>query len=275
MRISTQNERMKSDELNLQVIVATMNQQDHSLLDTMNIESDAIICNQCDRNEIEEFTYKQHEIKYLSFNERGVGLNRNNGLMRAHADICFLADDDIVFNNNYKATVIESFVKNPEADLIIFNLEESKPTRFIIKRKMKIGYLNYMRFGAVRIAFKRKSVTRNGISFNLHFGGGAEYSGGEDTLFLTSCLNKGLKIIALPTTIGSMKESRASTWFTGYNEKYLKDRGALFAAVSRRWSWILALQFVLRRNRLFRDKINVFRAMKLLKEGIRSFEGKN
>lgn len=271
----TQEQVKRSDDMSVQVIVATMNQHDHRLLDTMNIDSDAIICNQWDRNEIEEFTYKQHRIKYLSFNERGVGLNRNNGLMRAHAEICFLADDDIVLKSNYKQLIIDSFVNNPEADVIIFNLEEVKPTRFIIKSKMKIGYLNYMRFGAVRIAFRRKSITRNGISFNLHFGGGAEYSGGEDTLFLTSCLNKGLRIIALPTFICSIQESRASTWFTGYNEKYLIDRGALFAAVSRRWSWILALQFVLRRNRLFRDKINGFQAMNLLLEGIRSFESKD
>ena len=34
----------------VQVLVAAMNQTDHSLLDRMNIQSDAIIGNQCDYN---------------------------------------------------------------------------------------------------------------------------------------------------------------------------------------------------------------------------------
>ena len=38
----------------------------------------------------------------MSFTERGVGLSRNNALMRASADICLFADDDIIYENNYK-----------------------------------------------------------------------------------------------------------------------------------------------------------------------------
>ena len=48
--------------MTLQVLVATMHQTDHSLLEKMNIQSDAIVINQCDRNEIERFTYKGHNI---------------------------------------------------------------------------------------------------------------------------------------------------------------------------------------------------------------------
>lgn len=81
--------------MKIQVLVATINQRDHTLLEKMNINSNAIIGNQCDWNSIEKFKYKNQDITYLNFNERGVGLNRNNTLMRADGDICLFADDDI------------------------------------------------------------------------------------------------------------------------------------------------------------------------------------
>ena len=81
--------------MKVQVLVAAMHQKDHSLLEKMNIRSDAIVANQCDRNEFEDFTWNGHKIRYLSFAERGVGLNRNNALMRATGDICLFADDDM------------------------------------------------------------------------------------------------------------------------------------------------------------------------------------
>ena len=64
--------------MTIQVLVAAMNQDDHSLPQKMNLKCDAIIGNQCNRNSIEESEWKGNKIKYLNFNERGVGLNRNN-----------------------------------------------------------------------------------------------------------------------------------------------------------------------------------------------------
>ena len=78
--------------MRVQVLVATMHQTDYSLLEKMNIQTDAIVVNQCDENKIEEFEYNGHKIKWLSLKERGVGLSRNTALMRADADILLFAD---------------------------------------------------------------------------------------------------------------------------------------------------------------------------------------
>lgn len=257
--------------MDLQVLVVTMNQEDHSLLEKMNIDSNALIANQCNRNEVEKFDYRGYSIKYLSYAEKGVGLNRNNALMRATSEVCLLADDDIVLRDNYRDIILESFKENSDADVIIYNLEEEAPKRFITKEKMKIGYLNYMRFGAARIAFRTRSITKNGISFNLHFGGGAQYSAGEDTLFLRDCLKNKLKIIALPITIGKIEEDRPSTWFNGFNDKYFIDRGALFAAISRKWARILCLQFLIRHRKMFKTDMDVRKAYRFMVKGLDEF----
>ncbi|MDU6855742.1 MAG: glycosyltransferase family A protein [Clostridiales bacterium] len=258
--------------MRLQVLVATMNQKDFSLHQRMNIQSDAIIANQCDKMLFKNITVKDKVLKYLCFNERGVGLNRNNALMRADSEVCLIADDDLVFVDGYEEIVIDTFRKNKDADVIIFNLMEDIPKRFVIRKKMRIRFNNYMRFGAARVAFKRESILKNNIYFSLNFGGGAKYSAGEDTLFLKDCLKHNLKIIAVPVYIAKLVEYRESTWFEGYNAKFFMDRGALFSAISKRWSWLLCLQFVVRRRSLFKDKMSMFTAYKLMKQGAKEYK---
>lgn len=257
--------------MSIQVLVATMGQKDHSLLERMNIQSDAIVANQCEKNEIEDFDYKGYKIKYLSFAEKGVGLNRNNALMRATADICVLADDDLVFIDGYANIVEKVFIDNPDAQVIIFNLIESPPVRYIIKKQFKVSYRNFMRFGAARIAFRTKEITKRGITFNLHFGGGADYGNGEDTLFLYECLRKKLNIVAVPVAIARLTKIRDSTWFTGYNDKYFLDKGALFAAIAKKWYWVLCLQFSIRRRQMFKRDKTWKDAYKLMLKGAKEF----
>lgn len=255
--------------MKVEVLVATMNQNDHSLLDKMNIQSNCIIANQCNKNEIEDFIYKGYNIKFLSFAERGVGLNRNNALMRAKADISIIADDDMIFIDNYEDKIKRIFNDNPKADVIILNLIESTNQRFQIKKKFKVNYKNFMRFGAARLVFRTKSVTKHGISFNLHFGGGTDYSAGEDVLFLNDCLKKDLNVIAVPDFIAELLEGRESTWFKGYTDKYFIDKGILYSSISKKWAWLLGLLFSLRRRNLFRKDKTWKEAYKLILQGIK------
>ena len=109
--------------MKVQVLVATMHQTDHSLPARMGLQTDAIIANQCDLNNVEEFDFQGHIMKMFSFAERGVGLNRNNALMRADGDICLFADDDMVYVDKYADIVRRSFEHLPDADVIFFNLK--------------------------------------------------------------------------------------------------------------------------------------------------------
>ena len=237
--------------MSVQVLVATMNQVDHTLLDKMNIQSDVIVGNQCDRDSVERFQYNGYSAIYLNFAERGVGLNRNNALMRADADYCLFADDDMVYCDNYAEIVTKAFSNYPDADVILFNLKECVPTRYAIPYPMRVGYLNYLRYGTARIAIRLKSVKENGIYFNQCFGGGTEHCHGEDNLFLTACLNHKLKVYAIPYYIAELNEERSSTWNDGYNEKYLRDQGVLYRAISRRWWRLLCLQDAIRRRKSY------------------------
>lgn len=237
--------------MKVQLLVASIDQNDHSLLEKMNVQSDVIVGNQCNYNAIEQFDYNGFNAIYLNFAERGVGLNRNNALMRATGDICLFADDDMVYLDNYSETIAKAFKENPEADVIVFNLIENNNERKQIAKKTRVGWFNYLRYGTARIAFKLKSVKENGIYFNQCFGGGTEHCHGEDNLFLTDCLKKGLKIIALPIQIAKLTDIRESTWNKGFDEKYLRDQGVLYKTISRRWWKLLCLQDAIRKHKAY------------------------
>lgn len=258
---------------NVETLVVTMQQTDHGLLTKMNIQTDAIIGNQCDENRIEKFEYRGYNIRWLSFNERGVGLNRNNTLMRSKADICVLADDDMVYYDDYPQLVQQAFMEYPAADMIIFNIDEPVKNRHINTRAVKVNKFNFGRYGAARLAFKRESIFLNGISFNLMFGGGTKYNAGEDCLFIKACLDKGLTIIAVPYSIAKLTNDRKSTWFIGYDEKYFWDKGVLNYFLNKRFAKILCLYHVLKHKKLYAT-FGLRKAYKYMSQGVKSVKGR-
>ncbi len=214
--------------MKLQVLVSVMHQTDHSLLEKMNIRSDAIVVNQCDRDCIERFTFRGHNILWMSFNERGVGLSRNNALMRADGDILLFADDDVVYMDDYVEKVTRFFERHPKADLAVFNLQSlnaDRPAK-IIEKEYRMRWFNSGKFGTFRIAVRKESLRRANVYFSLLFGGGARYQSGEDSLFIVQCLKKGMRGVAGTEKIGTV-EQKQSTWFKGCDERYFFDKGVL------------------------------------------------
>ena len=259
--------------MKVEVLASTMNQTDHSIVRKMNIQTDAIIVNQCKVNRLETLELGGKVIRFLSFSERGVGLSRNNALMRASADICMIADDDLVYVDNYEEVVLEAFNNNPQADVILFGvtIHDSKGQRTRRLSSKRVGWHNFMKYGAVRVAFKRRVIQKKNIFFSLLFGGGSKYGSGEDTIFLLECLKKGVKIYSNPTKIADVY-NYSSTWFRGYNEKFFKDKGALFAALSDKMYYLLILQFAIRRKKIYDGDISIRKAIAHMIEGAKQYK---
>lgn len=231
--------------MNVQVLVAALEQNPRELADEMKLNSDAIIVNQCDRYEVYDFDKNGHSIKVFCMAERGVGLGRNTALMRAEGDICLFSDQDIVYEEDYEAKIVEEFEKNPDADMLVFNIEieEVRRTYFNTKRK-RVHLYNCGRYGAVSFAVRREALLASGVSYSLLFGGGARYCSGEDSLFIRDIIKKGLKVYTAPVTIG-MEKPGDSTWFSGYNNKFFFDRGALYHYLYGKLATAMALRFLL------------------------------
>lgn len=219
-----------------------MHRTNHEILKEMNLQTDAIIINQCDQDKSETLDFRGKSVHFYHLNERGVGRSRNTALIKASADICLFADEDMIYVDGYSEMIIEEFNNYPDADVLIFSLEslnKDKPLS-TIRKSGSVGRKQAMRYGCARIAFRRNSILKQNIWFSLLFGGGAKYSSGEDTIFLQDCLKRGLKIYSSTKKIAYVKQEE-STWFRGYNEKLFYDKGVLLSTVMPRLAEIYAL----------------------------------
>lgn len=98
-------------DMKMQFLVSAVKEDVETLAERMNLQADAIIVNQCDENAYREYTYQGHTMKCYSFAERGVGLSRNNCLMRADGDLCVFADEDIVYRPGAARAIALEFEK--------------------------------------------------------------------------------------------------------------------------------------------------------------------
>ena len=236
---------------NLQVLVATMHQADLSIVDKMNIRCNAVIANQSDREEVVNGNSAYGNVKMITTPTRGVGLNRNIALMASDADVLLFADDDIVYNDDMHEGVLNAFSRLPDADVIIFGIDIVKGGAVVEKRNTEIRRLriwNSMRYGTCRMAVRRKALIENNITFNQCFGGGCEFSSGEDTLFLKACFDHGLKVYSYSYNLGACCKD-TSTWFVGHNEKFFYDKGVLIRRLFPKSAYLMALYFAIRFKR--------------------------
>lgn len=258
--------------MGIQMLVSAVGQDVRTLAQRMNIETDAIVINQCDSFGYEEYEHKAHRIRCYSLKERGVGLSRNSALMRADDTLCLFADEDIVYDGGYAEQIEKAFAQHPEADLLLFNVRVAEARRtYWNEGEKRIRWYNYGRYPAYSIAARTEALHKANVSFSLLFGGGAKYSNGEDSLFLKDCLRAGLCIVAVPMVIGEEKE-RESTWFHGYNDKFFKDRGVLYHFLYGRMAVPFSLRFLLAHGKEMCGETGWKQAFSLMRDGIK--EGK-
>lgn len=257
----------------IEVLAVTMNAKNFELVKKMNINGAAIIANQDNRND-SNFYSKNEKIKMITTATRGVGRNRNICLLNASADICILADDDMVFDNDYEKIVFDAFSKIPDADIIIFNLDtvgEVTRNRRNNHSISKVRRFNAMNYGAARIAFRLQSIQKANIFFSVLFGGGCPYSSGEDTLFLYEAIKKGLNIYTYPKRLATVTQNKSS-WFEGYTEKYFCDKGVLYYSLShKKIIYIfLCIQDAIRHRNIYKKSVK--NVIKLMLTGIKMFK---
>lgn len=261
----------------VQVLASAVKQDVRALAEKMSIETDAVIVNQCDGYDYQEWQTAFGKIRSFSMAERGVGLSRNTALLHADADICLFSDEDIVLEKGYRDIIREAYLQNPDADMILFNVRVAPGRRTYWNERVKrIHWYNYGRYPAYSISGKLEAFRRSNVHFSLLFGGGAKYSNGEDSLFLKNCLKAGMKIYAVPACIGEEvpRESGGSTWFFGFTEKFFKDRGVLYYYLYGKLASAFALRFLLKNKSEMCSEIPFRKAFRLMKEGIRSQKGR-
>lgn len=246
--------------MNIEVLLSTMNlhkdKEVDSFIKTTNINTKYLIINQ---NE------NKTEIKnknVISINEKGLSKSRNLAIKKSKADIVILADDDVIYENDYEETIKKAYKENPKADIICFYVE-SKNKKRKVKRIVgkNVGKLKIMRISSFQITMKKDKIKE--IKFDENFGSSAKYDRGEEAIFLKDCLEKGLKIIYINKKIAQVEQSK-STWFKGFTKEYFLAQGKVFKRLYPKHYKLICYQFAIRKYFLYYKKVKLKEAIKLM-----------
>ena len=257
-----------------EVLLSAMFLEDESYIDTLNIHTDCVVINQCDR------TQKKHTVRdtskgpvnvtYVETTQRGLSRSRNMAIAHAKGPVCILCDNDVEYVDGYDGIINRAF-DTYDADVIVFFVKRPERQVPVFRRPKRMGYLSVLKIFSPEIAFRTDSI--RGIRFNESFGAGARFFQGEENLFLYDCLKLGKKIVYVPEMIAQVRPE-PSTWFKGFDEDFFVARGANFAALSKWFSVILILQYAVRKRKLYLRDIGMAQAVRKMFEGRREYLGK-
>lgn len=260
--------------MKIEVLVSTMFQKDFELIKQMNLKGDSVIINQADTEEYSEIPTEAGKVKFISTTSRGLSISRNTAFSAARGDVCLIADDDVVYNDDYIDTIRAAYTALPQADIIIFDIHSLNPERperdfgdsiFRFRLRRALQVVSY------RISFKLASIKEKGITMQPIFGAGAKYSMGEENIFMRDCLRRGLKAYYYPHRIGEVTHAH-STWFAGYNEKYFTDLGAVYYQLFGNLYLLGAMWFLLTKRKEYAPWITGSRAIRCMIKGKREYE---
>ena len=261
--------------MRLETLISCMHQNDDSIVKKSNVKSDAIIVNQCDKNEIYRKEIisdngRQQQMTMICTTERGLSRSRNMAIANATADICLIADDDELFNDNATENILKAYEEYPEADLITFKVKGSVSShKKYAQNTGKIGYLKALHISSVQITFRRQRIIEKEISFDPEMGSGSGHGCGEETKFLYDCLHKKLRIVHVPVTIASLVEGSDSQWFTGRTPRFFVNRGwATARYLGRPLATAYAFYYAWTKRNEYKNETTIVQALKNMLYGI-------
>lgn len=250
----------------IQVLLSTMHQNGTEVLKKMNIGHDScVVVNQTDGDGVRD--YNNGQVMWIDSSDRGLSKSRNLAISHASADICMLADDDMIYADNYQEIVQEAFRQHPEYDVITFQAEGiDKKFKDYYPQSRDITFFSVRSVASVEIAFRLDPIRKHNLHFNERFGAGCEFNHGEENLFLYDCLAKGLKILYIPKVIAKLYVGD-STWFKGYDQNYFRTNGAFFYNISKTFWWVFALRFAIFRYKRYAKECTLVNALKYMWQG--------
>ena len=249
------------------ILLSCMHEKDKEIITRSNIKSDCVIINQCDENTKEEISIDENKIcLWINSTERGLSISRNMAIKNSKADICLIADNDEMFDENIEEKILKAYEEIPHADIIVFNLH-NKLTK--LKDKIyKLSRSETLKVASWQITFKKISIIDNNINFDIKLGAGTGNGAGEENKFLLDAYDKGLQIYHCPINIAKMIENE-STWFNGYDEEYFYKRGASTRYILGFWmSCVYAIYFLIFKYDMYKNDTKFFYAMINIFNGI-------
>lgn len=186
----------------------------------------------------------------LSYREVGLSRSRNRALDIATGDICLISDDDVDYLPEIDRVIESVFQKNPDADIITFQIQTPDGQLFKRYRNKKFWHnkRTVMSVCSIEIAFKREAVVSAGLRFDERFGLGANFPTGEEIIFLCDALDKKLNVLYYPAPIVIHSLDSSGSRLRN-NSNLIEAKGAMFLRIFGIYSYFVSFVFAQRKYR--------------------------
>jgi hypothetical protein len=190
----------------------------------------------------------------VNMDEVGLSRSRNRGveeLVRSGASIGLISDNDVTYMDDIERVITEAFLEHPDADIITFMAVTNcgKPfSRSYRNSVFKHSWISVAGVSSIEIAFRPRRIAEAQVRFDERFGLGAVFPAGEEFIFLSDALRRGLSVIHYPKVIVvHPAASSGADYFR--NESLASAKGAVFARVFGRFCYFICLAFAVRKFR--------------------------
>lgn len=206
-------------------------------------------------------------IKVINSDEIGLSNSRNLALKNASKEILLIADDDIIYKENFIESVLEGF-NNSSSDVICFQYEifgklaKNYPLRIL----NNIDWMRLLNVSSAEVVLK-KAVVSDTFYFDNKFGINSPFYMGEEAIFLSDIKKKKIHIGYYPKAI--LSHNNLTTGNKTSNEIIYYSSGAINYRIFKKqylmWVFIKIL-FDLKQR-----KIRMKNVLKLI---LKAIEGK-
>jgi hypothetical protein len=240
-----------------EILVATKNKSSLAFLEAMFpfehfSNFNILIINQSDDKVL---TSNFDTIRVVNTNEKGLSKSRNLAIKNAIKSICLIADDDVVYVDNFEKKIVSAFNLIKNASIITFNHQReglNKP-----QNNSLTEYNHSMKsiwdVCSIEVSFRLKDIKDNNICFDENFGLGSYFETAEEFLFLRCMLNANHKLYYNPAVI--LHHPLISSGELQGDDKLVYARAALNYKMYRFWGylWLPKYLFFIYRHRYIKS----------------------
>jgi glycosyltransferase involved in cell wall biosynthesis len=161
-----------------------------------------LIVNQTEENKLLVSDFPS--IRVINSFEKGLSKSRNLALKNAIGKIVLIADDDVIYMNDFDTKIIQAYNQYDNKAVISFCIE--KPNGLLFKKyspnaKKNLSLMELFNVLSIEISLNKLILDKLGITFDKNFGLGSEFQMGEEAVFLSDIKNKNQQIAFVPSVI--------------------------------------------------------------------------
>lgn len=168
------------------------------LSDSLNM----VIVNQMIMNDL-PLSIQKNYCKIINTRTKGLSISRNIALNEVTSGYAIVADDDVTYVDDFEELIRYSYKSNPNCDVLTFQIRTPEGPMYKIYPPKSYFHNKFtvLKVSSISIVFKISSINTAGCRFDINFGLGAKIASGEENIFLTDLLKKGLKIKYIPKAL--------------------------------------------------------------------------